>query len=672
MRSQPYPALACFVVACAVAFLLVGQTVAAGFSPIWRWSNPEPHGANIVDMSFAGGLVVQVGENGQIFTTEDLVSFIPRDSHTTNYLRAVTFFGGRIVITGERGTVLFSDDPFIFYLLDLATPDWLEGVAASSNLVVAVGDNGAIYSSTNGVVWSRQFPVTTTWLRSIDYGGTGVFVAVGERGTVLRSVTGTNAWAVTNIGVNVTNDLNKVAWIKDHFIVAADSGKAWKSVDGLVWQTVTNLAATNDLFGATGLVGSQALAGDLELRLNDSGTIWSNQLTAVTNAAPAWTYFCTLWDGLEYLVAGRTGMIVEGVKANGASAWAPPVSTIRQWLWNVARFPDYYLAVGDHGTILSSDNGADWNLELIPTNFLNSVFLGVGGRSNFFCVVGSQGSILYSSNALIWTGVSPPPTTNDLQGIVASSNLFVATGGNGRILTSIDGSNWLRQTSSVSAFLASVEVFPGGYVAVGDAGVILTSPNATNWTQRPSGTTNWLSQVRYLNGGLIAVGENGTILTSVDGVSWQPRNSGSTSWLNATERVGSNYFIFGTQGTVLTSTNLINWISTSMITKKSLYGAATFHGQLVSAGAEGVIVRTRILPDWTPITIQNFSRSSGQNIFLFSGNLDQHFTLDRSTVLSNWNATVPLEFLDGSGTLLYLENADLKSNEFYRGTLTWP
>jgi hypothetical protein len=625
-------------------------------------------------MAISGGLIVQVGERGQIFTTEDLVSFTPRDSHTTNFLRAVTFFGGRIVVTGERGTVLFSDDPFIIYLVDLGTPDWLEGVAASSNLVVAVGDNGAIYSSTNAVTWTRQPAVTNTWLRSIDYGGSGAFVAVGERGTVLRSTTGTNNWIVRNIGINVTNDLNKVSWIKDHFVAAADNGKAWQSVDGIVWLAVTNLGATNDLFGATGYLGSQLVAGNIELRLNDSGVTWSNQLTAITNAAPAWTYYCAIWDGLEYLVAGRTGMLVEGAKtnSNGPTAWATETSTIRQWLWNVTRFPDYYLAVGDHGTILSSDNGADWNLEIVPTNFLNSVFLGVGGRSNFFCVVGSAGSILYSTNALIWTGVSPPPTTNDLQGIVASSNLFVATGGNGRILTSIDGINWTRQTSSVTAFLASVEIFPGGFVATGDAGIILTSTNGTNWTQRTSGTTNWLSQVRYLNGSLISVGENGTILTSTDGISWQARNSGSTSWLNATERVGGIYFVFGTQGTVLTSTNLINWNSIDTMTKKSLYGAATFQGQLVTAGAEGVIVRSQIVPDLTPITIQNFSRTVGQNIFLFSGKLDQRFTLDRNTVFSNWVATVPLEFLESSETLLYIENSDMKTNEFYRGTLTLP
>src|SRR5687768_14000696 len=112
----------------------------------WRWSNPTPHGGNIFDMAYGFGLTVAVAERGQIFTSEDLQFWQPRDSGTTNSLRAVTFLNGRLIITGERGTVLYADSLEDFRSIDLGTPDWLEGVAASSNLVVAVGDRGAIYT----------------------------------------------------------------------------------------------------------------------------------------------------------------------------------------------------------------------------------------------------------------------------------------------------------------------------------------------------------------------------------------------------------------------------------------------------------------------------------------------------------------------------------------------
>src|SRR6266481_3905210 len=48
----------------------------------WRWSNPAPHGNNIINMVYSpfSGRAVQVTERGQIYTSEDLSLWIPRDS----------------------------------------------------------------------------------------------------------------------------------------------------------------------------------------------------------------------------------------------------------------------------------------------------------------------------------------------------------------------------------------------------------------------------------------------------------------------------------------------------------------------------------------------------------------------------------------------------------------
>src|SRR3989454_9208078 len=55
----------------------------------WRWSNPRPHGNNIVDMAYSPGLGVgvQVAERGQVYTSDDLSTWLPRDSGVTNALR---------------------------------------------------------------------------------------------------------------------------------------------------------------------------------------------------------------------------------------------------------------------------------------------------------------------------------------------------------------------------------------------------------------------------------------------------------------------------------------------------------------------------------------------------------------------------------------------------------
>jgi hypothetical protein len=137
--------------------------------------------------------------------------------------------------------------------------------------------------------------------------------------------------------------------------------------------------------------------------------------------------------------------------------------------------PSNYLAVGNLGTILSSPNGIDWDLELTPASATNSVLLGVGGSTNLFLIAGSRGTVLWATNIFFWNAISPSPTTNDLQGVCYDGTRYTLCGGNGTILTSTTGTNWISRTSPTNVFLMSVEPYPGGLVAVGDLGTVLTS-----------------------------------------------------------------------------------------------------------------------------------------------------------------------------------------------------
>ncbi len=653
-----------------VAVLAVGagNVLAVTLPPVWRWSNPLPHGANIVDQTTVGPVSVQVGERGQVFTSDDWGLWWPRDSHSPAALRGATFFGGRLVVTGEAGTVLFADRFDQFYLLELGTSDWLESVAASPILVVAVGDNAAIYTSTNAVVWHRVGGLGfSNWLRSVAYGD-GTFVAVGEGGLIASSVNGTSWPRRTS---NTTTNLNRVTWMGDHFLVAGDGGTLLTSANGTQWSKLT-AGTTNHLYGLAGTTASRVADGNLEVRLSESGGAWTSQLSAsLPSPAPEWTYYSALYNSNYFLLSGRTGMNVEGVRTNGGVRWRTAADSVRTWLWSVTRTPSHYVAVGDYGTILSSPNGIDWELELVPSSATNAILLGVGGSSNLLLAVGSQGTILWGTNTFVWHPL-PAPTVNDLQGVCFDGQQFILAGGNGTILTSPNGTGWTLRSTPTTKFLMSVASFPGGLVAVGDDGAIITSANqGTNWTQRTSGTTNWLSQVRWLNDRLVAVGENGTILTSFNGTQWRTNASGTRAWLNAVEYVDGAWFVVGNQGTVLGSPDTTNWYSFGTLTKKSLYGAALHAGQLIAVGTEGVIVRSQLVPDLTPIRIAGFSRTSGMNVFLFSGTPDQRFTLESSTNLSHWSEESLLELLDGTGTLLWVTETGTNAPpaQFYRTRL---
>ena len=158
-----------------VLFLLAslqGHLLAQNLS--WNWSNPQPHGNDVVGMAWNGRLGVQVCEKGRVYTSPNLKAWYSQISGLTNDLQAVTFFGNRIIITGANGTVAYSDDGVNFTNVSVSTADWLVSVAASSNRVVAVGDNAAIYQSSNGASWSLESgqPPThaSSWLTSVAYG----------------------------------------------------------------------------------------------------------------------------------------------------------------------------------------------------------------------------------------------------------------------------------------------------------------------------------------------------------------------------------------------------------------------------------------------------------------------------------------------------------------------
>jgi hypothetical protein len=681
----------------ASALLLFLAADASAGSPFrWRWSNPGPHGANIFDMSYGLGLTVQVGERGQIYTSEDLRLWHPRASGTTNALRATTFFNQRLLVTGERGTVVWADSLEDFQSLSLGTADWLEGVAASSSLAVAVGDNGAAYSSSTGTNWTRENTGFTTWLRGVA-AGNNLFVAVGENGRIATRAANGN-WSVETSGT--TRHLNRIAFIGTQFWAVGDAGTVLVgSSNGKTWTPHTGFATTNALYAVAGTNDYLVIVGDREVRLQNGSGGWTdevrdNPISPATN----WTFYSAAWQGSFHFIAGRSGLMLEGIRTNtpGPTLWTQREVPIRNWLWDVLRLPQFYVAAGDRGTVMTSADGVNWELELVPDAATNSVLLGLGGSTNGLVAVGSGGQILFSralatnivstniiagvtnfatntssTLAIEWSSVAAP-TTNDLQAVAGRDGLWVVSGAAGTVLTSGDGTNWAAQASGVTAFLSGGAAFNNLFILTGDRGTILTSSNGTNWFPQTSGTTNWVYRVRAVNGRLVAVGENGLILTSPDGTNWASLASGTTRLLNAVDYLEGCYFAVGAQGTVLQSGNLTTWTNLGTLTQKSLYGVAGTSNQIVSVGIEGVALRSLLQPALEPIRFTRIGRSSGQNLLLLSGRVDQRVALERSTTLSNWLEGVTFEFVDRSGTLLVLEAAETNSGprEFFRGRMS--
>ena len=691
----------------------VSNAAAEVHSERWRWSNPLPHGNNVLDMLVTGDFAVQVGDGGTIYVRRSDERWAPAVTGVTNYLRSVALMGERIIVSGENGCILWSDDGVSFQKAQLspATTDWFEGVTASAQRAVAVGDNGSIYTSTNGVAWTKATSGTTAWLRGVAFGN-GAFVAVGESGKILRSTTGTS-WSPITSGT--TAHLNRVRYLGSagagKFSAVGDGGAGWSSTTGIApWATLSS-GTTNNLFDVAVNATGTLLVGDQQIRFRASGsTTWTNQITALTtNAPPAWVYLSAYGVDSSWLVAGRTGFLVEGISTNGgAYGWQPSPDSPHAWLWDVTVQNGIYVAVGDLANIQTSLDGILWAREVVPVPHTNTVLLGVGGTTNLLLAVGNAGNVLLSRSAsvemtvtniigdeivvtnaifdtfgIVWTKLSQF-TTNTLQGIAASENLFIASGDFGKIFTSLDGTNWLARTTPTTNFLSSVAIGPNACVAVGAKGTLLRAgPDGAAWTAVAMGTTNWLYRVRWLNNQFVAIGQNGVIFTSPNAATWTARASGTTRWLTDVTLVGATWFVTGYQGTLITSTNMVTWSALPLPTIKSLFAAGTQNGRLVVAGIEGVILRNQAEPQLSPMSILGYSRSEVANLdsttgvyelFLFGGLPDQFFNFQYGTDLglNQWSAGDAMELYDQSGTLFLLQTRNFTSqpaSEFYRTQL---
>ena len=685
----------------------------------WRWSNPLPHGNNVLDMLVASDVAIQVGDGGTVYLQGLDERWAPALTGVTNYLRSVALMGERFLVVGENGCILWSDDGNKFQPAQVlpVTANWFEGVAASTQRVVAVGDNGAIYTSISGTNWVQSASGTTEWLRGVAFGG-GTFVAVGENGTILRSSSGTS-WSRTTSG---TAHLNRVRYLgtsgAGKFYIVGNGGVALYSPTGTSPWMSLNTGTTNNLFDValndTGLL----TVGDQEVRFQVSGqTSWTNHITSLpTNAPPAWVYLSAYGVSNSWLVAGRAGLLIEGSRSNGASLynWQSAPDSSHAWLWDVTIQRGIYVAAGDLATILTSLDGILWAREVVPLPHTNVVLLGVGGTTFLLLAAGNAGNVLISRAGLtnltvtncfgtnivitntsfdvlglIWTNL-PSFTTNTLQGVAAVSNLFVLSGDWGSVFTSADGSSWTARATPTTNFLSGVAPGLGNWIAVGKNGTLLRSgPDAVSWGIVPLGTTNWLYRARHVGGQFVVVGQNGALYTSEDGTNWAARASGTTRWLNDVTFLDGTWFVVGTQGLLLSSSNLVNWTSLSVPSIKSLYGATTYDGQLVLTGIEGIVLRNQIVPRITPVSFLAYDYSvetnspatatanasvSAYELFLLGGQPDQFFDFQSCTNLATagWTINATMELFDSSGTLYLLRTRDLTNTpprESYRTQL---
>ena len=147
------------------------------------------------------------------------------------------------------------------------------------------------------------------------------------------------------------------------------------------------------------------------------------------------------------------------------------------------------------------------------------------GNGKFVAIANNSKYYATSEDGITWTNQTFATTPN-IQTISYVNDLFVIFSGD-KILTSIDGVNWISYTATDANY--GIAYGNGPYVGFdggGPNGSVITSNDSVNWTNSIiGGYTNSIQCVAFGNGKFVAMERAGSFQTSralysTDGVAW--------------------------------------------------------------------------------------------------------------------------------------------------------
>jgi len=165
-------------------------------------------------------------------------------------------------------------------------------------------------------------------------------------------------------------------------------------------------------------------------------------------------YRAVAYGNSTFVVVGGSYVGVPGVVVTLKSdaVWIRNLST-RDTLHGVAFGNGQFVAVGDHGAIMTSRDGTHWRKQNAGTS--DTLFASVAFGYNTFVAVGDSGSILISTEGANWKA-RPSGTSIYLSKISYDASAFWATGAGGLILFSTDGANWVSRSSSADSVIGTL------------------------------------------------------------------------------------------------------------------------------------------------------------------------------------------------------------------------
>lgn len=296
--------------------------------PLDLWHSRNSGATNILNAdAYGNGLWVVVGGEGTILTSTDGLAWTRRISGTTSFLNSAVFANDLFVIVGESGTILTSTNGASWTRRSAGTTDFLYDVTYGNGTFTAVSDTGTVVTSINGVTWTRRSG-GTQGVFGVAYGN-GKFVAVGGASECFlffcsyRSVAyasdSTVTWTQSNPGPSFY--LSDLAFGNGIFVGVGDGGTIVTSPDGMSW-TPQISGSTEFLYNVAFGDGTFVVVGGQQggIFTSTNGVNWTKRNSGTSNGL-----FNVAYGNGTFVVVGNSGTILQSGYGGPARLRAPQV-----------------------------------------------------------------------------------------------------------------------------------------------------------------------------------------------------------------------------------------------------------------------------------------------------------------------------------------------------------
>ena len=548
----------------------------------------------------------------------------------------------KYIIGCNNGELLQSEDLYnwthlgsIFNGVNNAVRCWDMIYVESSDMIVVCGydstGNGVLYTKVSSSGWTKRIEISSKWLLSVVYSATlNMFVTVGVDGLLYYSTDG-ETWI--DISLGGTDNFHDVYFSENLslFVIAGDEGIIYTSSDGINW-TSENSSTNKELdviFEVTEGGHTYLLIAGKDVLLCKNST-WevledSESIIEVPNS------ICYSNVTERFVMVGRNGMILSS--DNGITEWERQDKGEYYTLRGIVFAKGLYVAVGDYGVIITSQNKTDWiERESNVTSAINGIVY--SEEKEIFVAVCSDGNVLKSNDGINWQiALTLTGTLIRIKWVKEKHYFLIIRGG-----TSSNAIYITEDLSTYTSYSAPYNVLDIAYFPKGDFFIVSINtsnnnmPTTTDFVNYEQHTSPYsltrITSIVYANNMLVAVGttSNATglrtsIITSEDGIIWRGRTNSTIPMKNAIKIIYSTtyekFVVTGESGLVLMSSDGIQWENFDTDVVTFLSDIIDHNLELVFAGDSSIIMST--IAESTDNKIQYLSSDSDLNFNLATG-----------------------------------------------------